>query len=1338
MCLVSACAQDPDQGIEDPDRLEVKALSGLNYAGSRIYDVGPLCEGKSCPSPDKYQSAKIYVDVYDRCIQTADALDETVARRGAEEWCKISPLAANSGVDFFFNNLLEPNSVEFVRGQIENPLLKEAYTARTGTLRVDGPTTRYHGDYIIGGASNPDTVDRLVNLTCVENLQFPVSGGAGIEVNAEFLKANPLACSDFYEADGKLVPLKMQVLDRGADNQPTQDEPHFRANNSTTSNYGADCTGSGAVDTCCTSCDYELSVNVARYGRMDLTPEQAASLEDPSLAPVQRRSYDEAIKCDPKGNVLLECQGFVPYVDRTFETGLFSYDWDGDGEAVNHRIADFDRIRETHPTLRGNRETNLHACSPGTDECNVAGLAGTSCIGLTADNELCDDATDSGCSFACRATWIVDCSSGVDGTSQGYCVDHRFVPRAAPGCLYADGSNPTSASSRLSNLDRNGDGNIDVSESCSGSACDPSSPPGFSPIPNYDRSAKTPPINRICRCIDPDSDEAKVNIDEKTTYLDLCGDLMKDVCKDADGNPLTDGRYAKRFVDRAPGLRMDPSVKGIRFFPADLGGITRAHAEQCAVQSALLQQPTIQDGWNTSYVAFQERVSNETLEDFDRGFCSGSEYRAVFSTSDDEQFIEDKIGNTLDGHAVYVFRTPEFHVRPNSGFPADHLQITGCNDFSLSFSNKYDLSPENMAKIQIWSLKPRSECVVDGIVPREQRLDPKCWIPQARAAGGSDCSKDPAEVEGGKIPCLSVSVKGQFEGELTFFYDREAFTGENPFHPIDVANDRWGRYRVVVPGLGFDSETGVNLGAESGSSPYVSLEALTNAKPEGWLDSYRGAFHDVCGMPLVTAGGDDFFFDFDVDTPTCDQDLDGDDVAGTCDNAPARANPDQSNFDRDPFGDEEDICPVVAFGNNSDDRDGDGIGGPCDACRKDFDSKNKAGAGVLGSGTWIRPNPYPGDFDGDGIGDVCDNCPTVPNCLGFGNEPGQTAADVTRYWGMDVDSVACQTPAADAKWKGVLGQACESLPNVGFEPTEDFDQDGLANQFDYCTRIPLALGDRIECTTDDDCPAFRRCTETLSGGKICNHFDSDSDGFGDVCDTCAHRPNTMQNDSASAADDDADGDFIGVECELGVECPSRRAGRPLAFYEVSAHGYCCVTTLPADGEKFDPSLPVPLPILRDCPSSEDGRTCRPFPDSILEYSGIGVLPAGCAEALEEAKRCDPHDSVCLMKEGFGPNRRLNVRDEAGDDFIADPAKLWSKLCFLPPSDQDADGIADECDLCPFAFDPRNERYTDANGVTWATYGKFCNGDYDPAKSCEEATDGDTSGSEEQTMTTSAR
>ncbi|MBC8073108.1 MAG: hypothetical protein IAG13_32595 [Deltaproteobacteria bacterium] len=102
-------------------------------------------------------------------------------------------------------------------------------------------------------------------------------------------------------------------------------------------------------------------------------------------------------------------------------------------------------------------------------------------------------------------------------------------------------------------------------------------------------------------------------------------------------------------------------------------------------------------------------------------------------------------------------------------------------------------------------------------------------------------------------------------------------------------------------------------------------------------------------------------------------------------------------------------------------------------------------------------------------------------------------------------------------------------------------------------------------------------------------------------------------------------------------------------------------------------------------------TCVPLPDAVAETPGVLTLPLGC-------------DGI------------------AGELVAPDEAELdawWAYRCELPPADEDFDGIAGDCDLCPFSFDPTNQSYIDASGREWPKDGKYCNGEYSSEAQCTE-------------------
>ena len=89
-----------------------------------------------------------------------------------------------------------------------------------------------------------------------------------------------------------------------------------------------------------------------------------------------------------------------------------------------------------------------------------------------------------------------------------------------------------------------------------------------------------------------------------------------------------------------------------------------------------------------------------------------------------------------------------------------------------------------------------------------------------------------------------------------------------------------------------------------------------------------------------------------------DQDLDGDAVAGPCDNCPTVSNAGQTDGDLDGAGDPCDVCDALDNPLQLD-TDGDTLGDPCDICP-------------------FVADPAQSDTDGDGAGDACDCQPSDP------------------------------------------------------------------------------------------------------------------------------------------------------------------------------------------------------------------------------------------------------------------------------------------------------------------------------------------------------------------------
>ena len=1287
---LSGCVSDPDCGVCDPDNLIIESIAGVNYAGKVVKLLGPECEGAECPG--EITSGKYFVEKVIPCIETDAAIE---AARGSDEWCKISPLMVDSGVQFIFNNLLDPTSVELVRKQPVNPQLLEVFDWKTHIVHLEGPVTRFNGDYRPGATqTKPDVVGRAVNLACIDNL-----AKLGQPYDHTVVEANPAVCDGTYKAeDGKVWPLKAEVQRKDVNGklQPTTVDT-FDSELETRSGAQSCTPPQNGTDSCCDACDYEVSVNVSKYG-------VTQALDEMTWPKDQRRTDQSAISCDPMGDKFKDCAAFLPHVYRAHEVRTFEYDWNGDGAREAYHVPLQDKLRETHPNARPDGlEQATVPCSTNED-CTAetkGRLPGTECVGTDAGGQACSKGDDCE-NKRCVAEWFGDCRADALTTGAGgFCVDKRWNGQGVAGCFmasepfyvcansdacgdenFANKDRLQQRNSRIALADTNADGQLTAIEGCRTTlggtdkgACDPFFQPAIAPIPRYDRKETLPAVTRNCVCEDEPAAGCQEFVDQ------LCrvdGDPSKPIIKEKKG------QYAVKFVRRNGGVIYDPAVKGVQFLPADLGNVPRSFVETCsAARQKGAGALNIKDGWRAN------DAGSETFENFDRAMCSSSEYKVVFETPPEGgktalEYIRDKVGNTLKGKSTYVLHTPDFHVVPGSGFPTDNLRIGACDDFEIRFSNKYDLSDANLKKLQIVRISE------DGATELEV------------VAGGVECST----VKDVGVPCLTTNIRDQEIGSIRVSIDTQTFGAD-----VLVAKQR---YRLKVPGLTL--------------APGQTVHDLIAGDPA----AYAAAFWDACGMPLVTSmpllddegkaskGGEarpaDYLYDFGIDEPKPKEDKDNDNVQFSCDNAPNNFNPNQDDMDADGFGDTVDLCPTLATDNNTGDTDKDGIGNACDFCTRGLSSYNKNGA-AAGAPVrmMVRNIPVQDDFDQDGIGDVCDNCIVKANCGDFGPKAdGLQPAGISSTVPFDKDNV-CQT---DNDMVPFVGDACviEGVPleladaagPVGHGNTDDFDQDGLANLEDICPRLRV---DRVACGGPEECPTGAKCTD-----GICNHVDSDNDGVGDRCDTCPYNPNSNQVQDGGMQMDDPDGDFVGNACETNPSCYERADARQIAFYTKSSNGQCCVTTFSPEAGLTDPGYveidevtgtctvidPV-VPLSADCPDDQDNVTCRKLPKVILSRPGVVTLPAGCDEA-----------GVALTLES--------------PEIKGDEDKLYTFMCLMPQLDQDFDGIGDACDLCPYAFDPENSYYKDENNKVWPNYGNVCRGVYDADKgipTCEDAGETDT-------------
>ena len=262
------CIEDPDCGICDPHNLVLQSISGNNYGRRKIHLLSPPCFGERCP--DDFDSGTYFIESVGPCETSEEAL---ASPQGPEEYCKLAPLLTTNGVEFIFNNLLEPTTVELVRRRPDNPNLFEVYDWKTKVLEIEGPITRYNGDYFIGRGSDPDVVTRAVNLSCIDNLA--VRGVPYSHLDYADPATDP--CNRIDEVTG--LPMKMQRHGR-----VTSTRGRWEARAVAGAADRSCDTPEDGVDTCCNQCDFILGTQVAKYGvRTGTDPGSGAVLEGERL-----------------------------------------------------------------------------------------------------------------------------------------------------------------------------------------------------------------------------------------------------------------------------------------------------------------------------------------------------------------------------------------------------------------------------------------------------------------------------------------------------------------------------------------------------------------------------------------------------------------------------------------------------------------------------------------------------------------------------------------------------------------------------------------------------------------------------------------------------------------------------------------------------------------------------------------------------------------------------------------------------------------------------------------------------------------------------------------------
>jgi hypothetical protein len=165
--------------------------------------------------------------------------------------------------------------------------------------------------------TKPDTITRSVNLACIENL---AKQGMGYDHTVD-----PAVCDGFYKAEDKNTwPLKAQPPARELQGQARAD--HHRAPTTARPMSAARPRPArppqNGPDTCCDACDYELSVNVWKYGVTSGWTRRQGE-------PVRRRHLVR-----PRRQQVRPVPRLPHVVDRSQEVRSYDYPWPNEEETV--------------------------------------------------------------------------------------------------------------------------------------------------------------------------------------------------------------------------------------------------------------------------------------------------------------------------------------------------------------------------------------------------------------------------------------------------------------------------------------------------------------------------------------------------------------------------------------------------------------------------------------------------------------------------------------------------------------------------------------------------------------------------------------------------------------------------------------------------------------------------------------------------------------------------------------------------------------------------------------------------------------------------------------------
>lgn len=440
----------------------------------------------------------------------------------------------------------------------------------------------------------------------------------------------------------------------------------------------------------------------------------------------------------------------------------------------------------------------------------------------------------------------------------------------------------------------------------------------------------------------------------------------------------------------------------------------------------------------------------------------------------------------------------------------------------------------------------------------------------------------------------------------------------------------------------------------------------------------------------------------------CDFDLDNDTFVNFEDNCPLVPNPGQEDLDLDNIGDVcdddsdndgipdiVDLCPIIP-NRDQVDIDGDNIGDVCDGDRD--------GDGILNEQDNCPniPNPLQIDTDedtygnecdldddGDGINDLLDNCPLLPN---------EDLAD------LDLDGLGdiCDTDRDGDGSDNLEDCAPDDFNNhTNLAGYEDADEDNIPN-----TAVPTIVccdgtengphGLRSQGYTInnnngvvDNCPGINSQNQDDfdrdGEGDLCDN-DDDDDLIGDEFDNCPLIPNPSQ--------DDLDLDGVGDDCDLdldGDDISNNEDNCPRAFnpdqtdINRNETGDACENMNDRDGDGIE--------------NNEDN--CPDIPNPVQENQdgdAFGDACDLCINVASDNNQDRDRDGIGNACDLDGDNDGVND-DEDNCPNAFNPIPEWTdiQLDFDEDGfgdacdyDDDNDGVNDRDDNCPYLFNPGSQ------------------------------------------------